>query len=61
METVVMLGLNLISIGVGLGSSTIRLIKEAFMGRYLTPWDFARGLAKTLYDLPMIVGNFGNS
>lgn len=61
METVVMLGLNLISIGVGLGSSTIRLIKEAFMGRYLTPWDFGRGLAKTLYDLPMIVGNFGNS
>ena len=56
-----MLGLNLISIGVGLGSSTIRLIKEAFMGRYLTPWDFGRGLAKTLYDLPMIVGNFGNS
>jgi hypothetical protein len=39
----------------------LRLLKEAIMGRYLTPRDLASGFANVLLDLPMILANIGNS
>ena len=60
LETTQMLGLNLFSMLVGFGDSSVRIIKESIMGKYMTPIDSLTALADCIIHTPQILMNIGN-
>jgi len=60
LETTQMLALNLFSMLVGFGDSSLRILKESIMGKYMTIQDTVTALFDCIIHTPQIIANIGN-